>query len=66
MRTAVNQMINTPARGALVVFLASSIVIWIWMWIYRLGGCTVYYVFLKPRAFMNPPKNPLVYERSYV
>jgi hypothetical protein len=30
-----------------------------------LGGCTVYYVW-EPRAFMTPPKNPLVYERLYV
>ena len=30
-----------------------------------LGGCTVYYV-EEPRAFMTPPKNPLVYERLYV
>ena len=30
-----------------------------------LGGCTVYYVW-EPRAFMTPPKNPLVYDRLYV
>ena len=30
-----------------------------------LGGCNVYYVW-EPRAFMTPPKNPLVYERLYV
>ena len=30
-----------------------------------LGGCTVYYVW-EPRAFMTPPKNPLIYERLYV
>jgi hypothetical protein len=30
-----------------------------------LGGCTVYYVW-EPRAFITPPKNPLVYERLYV
>jgi hypothetical protein len=30
-----------------------------------LGGCSVYYVW-EPRAFMTPPKNPLVYERLYV
>ena len=30
-----------------------------------LGGCTVYYVW-EPRAFMTPPKNPMVYERLYV
>lgn len=35
MRTAVKEMIDTPARGALVVVLVSSIVIWIWIWIYR-------------------------------
>ena len=28
-----------------------------------LGGCTVYYVW-EPRAFMTPPKNPLVYVSS--
>ena len=31
----------------------------------QLGGCTVYYVW-EPRAFMTPPKNPIVYERLYV
>ena len=30
-----------------------------------LGGCTVYYVW-EPRAFVTPPKNPMVYERLYV
>ena len=28
-------------------------------------GCTIYYVW-EPRAFMIPPKNPMVYERLYV
>jgi hypothetical protein len=31
----------------------------------NLGGCIVYYVW-EPRAFMTPPKNPLVYEGLYV
>ena len=30
-----------------------------------LEGCTVHYVW-EPRAFINPPKKPLVYERLYV
>ena len=30
-----------------------------------LGGAP-YIMFGKPRAFMTPPKNPLVYERLYV
>jgi hypothetical protein len=30
-----------------------------------LGGCIVYYVW-ESRAFMTPPKKPLVYERLYV
>jgi len=30
-----------------------------------LGGCIVYYVW-EPRAFMTPPKKPLVYNKLYV
>ena len=31
----------------------------------KLGGCTLYYVW-ELRAFMTPPKNPLIYEWLYV